>query len=55
MAFPMRNTLGFVETGSLEVSKNSSSELELVEPLKLPISMKPGVSLIGNAMKTGSS
>jgi hypothetical protein len=31
-----------------------TSELEFLEPLKLSVSMKPGVSLIGNAMKTKS-
>jgi hypothetical protein len=29
-------------------------ELEFLEPLKLPVLMKPGVPLIGNAMKTKS-
>jgi hypothetical protein len=32
----------------------ASSELEFLELWKLPVSTKPGVSLIGNAMKTKS-
>jgi hypothetical protein len=34
--------------------RQCSSELEFLEPLKLPVSAKPGASLIGKAMRTTS-
>jgi hypothetical protein len=53
----LRNVIRIRYTGHMPTNCTAFEilpELEFLGPLKLPVSMKPGVSLIGNAMKTKS-